>query len=230
MHDPDGRRGIWFAEHEDRLVVRGGREGDDAWAEIPRSSLPEREFAELLDALSWGAWMQESYGPNASVVPFASERITRDQERSTNGLAYHRQSAGSEKVTAVSHDVWIPGDIIPQGERVIAYDVPKREDRVVFADEPGVVLSLASPQAEWPEGKRGFILAPKLPEWPSWCTAHWLVQFQNGITATGFGDKPKPDKKLGRWVWCKNQEAAIGMVTLEFDYRIPWTERIIVKP
>ena len=74
MHDPDGRRGIWFAEHEDKLVVRGGREGDDAWAEIPRSSLPEREFSELLDALSWGAWMQEGYGPNASVVPFASER------------------------------------------------------------------------------------------------------------------------------------------------------------
>ena len=74
MHDPAGRRGIWFAVHNDVLVVRGGREGDDAWAEIPRSMLPRKEFDELVAALEYGAWQQEDNGPDSQVVPVEDKR------------------------------------------------------------------------------------------------------------------------------------------------------------
>lgn len=74
MHDPAGRRGVWFAVHNNVLTVRGGREGDDAWAEIPRSSLPKEEFDELVSALEYGAWQQEDYGPDSQVVPFSTKR------------------------------------------------------------------------------------------------------------------------------------------------------------
>lgn len=59
MHDPDGRRGVWFKVLPDgSLHVRAGREGDDASCTVPQP-LGNR----LKECLEWGAWMQEDYGP-----------------------------------------------------------------------------------------------------------------------------------------------------------------------
>jgi len=69
MHDPAGRRGIWYRVQDGVLEVRGGRRGDDADARIERASLPAKEFDELVSALGYGAWMQEEYGPNTDVEP-----------------------------------------------------------------------------------------------------------------------------------------------------------------
>ncbi len=69
MHDPNGRRGVWFKVEDDVLIVCGGREGNDAWSEIPRSSLPVNVFDALVAALQSGAWMQETHGPNTDLIP-----------------------------------------------------------------------------------------------------------------------------------------------------------------
>jgi len=59
MHDPSGRRGIWFRLLLDgQLEIRAGREGDDAACFVPRGTAKS-----LLDCLEYGAWMQEDYGP-----------------------------------------------------------------------------------------------------------------------------------------------------------------------
>lgn len=79
MHDPSGRRGVWYRTLPDgRLEIRAGREGDDACSFIPA------ELAESVDnCLSYGAWMQEDYGPNAmeatyELVTEADEPVIRE--------------------------------------------------------------------------------------------------------------------------------------------------------
>jgi hypothetical protein len=64
MHDPAGRRGVWYQRVGSTLEVRGGREGDDA----VYIALGD-DADQLENVLSYGAWMQEEYGPNTNVVP-----------------------------------------------------------------------------------------------------------------------------------------------------------------
>ena len=61
MHDPDGRRGVWYQWDKATLTltVRGGREGDDAVRTIYGA-----DAVALEHVLSYGAWMQEEFGPN----------------------------------------------------------------------------------------------------------------------------------------------------------------------
>lgn len=73
MHDPDGRRGVWYRVSDGYLEVRGGREGDDAWAKIPVAGIPDDELAELVSAFDYGHWMQSDYGPNSEL------QLSRDQ-------------------------------------------------------------------------------------------------------------------------------------------------------
>jgi len=70
MHDPTGRRGIWFCVVDGVLHVRGGREGHDAHAAVEASRLDPKMFNQLVSALSYGAWMQEEYGPNDDSITF----------------------------------------------------------------------------------------------------------------------------------------------------------------
>lgn len=72
MHCHEQRRGIWFRVVDGVLIVRGGREGDDAEARIEAARLPVREFNELVSALEYGAWMQEDDGPDTKTRPTES--------------------------------------------------------------------------------------------------------------------------------------------------------------
>ena len=65
MHDPSGRRGIWFRLHEGVFQLRSGREGDDGAIDWKAGQvLTEKDLEELIGALSDGAWMQEDNGPD----------------------------------------------------------------------------------------------------------------------------------------------------------------------
>lgn len=57
MHDPSGRRGIWYQERGDILAVQGGREGEFE-AQIP---IDRREH-NLLTILSTSRWMIDDHG------------------------------------------------------------------------------------------------------------------------------------------------------------------------
>lgn len=76
MHDPSGRRGIWYRTTETgELRIVAGREGDDAEVLIPK------EFAKpLADCLSYGAWMQEDYGPGLC-EPSIHDRLAAEFDR-----------------------------------------------------------------------------------------------------------------------------------------------------
>lgn len=58
MHDPAGRRGIWFRESPGVVELCAGREGDDWYARIAVGDTVSREqVASLLDCVAVGAWM-----------------------------------------------------------------------------------------------------------------------------------------------------------------------------
>lgn len=67
MHDLDERRGVWYRRVGDTLEVRGGRWGEDGKF-IARGN----DANQLEHVLSYGAWVQEEYGPNTSIMPFKS--------------------------------------------------------------------------------------------------------------------------------------------------------------
>ena len=66
MHDPEGRRGIWFAVEDSVFKLFAGREGDDASVELRVGDVvTEQVIDNLVDCLEYGAWQQEDYGPDA---------------------------------------------------------------------------------------------------------------------------------------------------------------------
>ena len=66
MHDPSGRRGVWFTSIPGpSITVCAGREGDDATVTLKVGDvLTQEQVTGLLSCLEYGAWMQEDYGPN----------------------------------------------------------------------------------------------------------------------------------------------------------------------
>lgn len=58
MHDPAGRRGIWFRESAGVVELCAGREGDDWYARLAvGDTLSGAQIAAILECLSVGAWM-----------------------------------------------------------------------------------------------------------------------------------------------------------------------------
>lgn len=73
MHDDAGRRGVWYryCEEDGVLELRGGREGDDAYAELDVGrNVTEKAVKDVAAVLSYGAWMQETEGPDTDIQPF----------------------------------------------------------------------------------------------------------------------------------------------------------------
>lgn len=63
MHDPSGRRGIWFRfQTNGKFEICAGREGDDAKVTLQvGDTLTYTNLGQLLACLEYGAWMQEEY-------------------------------------------------------------------------------------------------------------------------------------------------------------------------
>lgn len=61
MHDPAGRRGIWFRRESPGAVeVCAGREGDDAYVRIAvGDTVSSEQVTAVLGCLAVGAWMLE---------------------------------------------------------------------------------------------------------------------------------------------------------------------------
>lgn len=69
MHDKAGRRGVWYRLINNRLELRGGREGDDAIAILTEAEHGAELINAITDVLDCGCWMQEDEGPNTQLVP-----------------------------------------------------------------------------------------------------------------------------------------------------------------
>lgn len=73
MHDPSGRRGIWYEVQDGTLIVKAGREGDDAQAVLrPGEVLTADTIAALVGCLDVGAWMLEDNSPTPPAHPQSS--------------------------------------------------------------------------------------------------------------------------------------------------------------
>ena len=70
MHDPTGRRGVWFSVDQDYAWAEmwGGREGDDAHILLRAGeTLTAERIEQIVSCLEYGAWMQEDHGPDCDV-------------------------------------------------------------------------------------------------------------------------------------------------------------------
>lgn len=66
MHDPAGRRGIWYTVRDGVFYLCAGREGDDAEVSLkPGQVVTEEKIILLCQSLDYGAYMQEEHGPDA---------------------------------------------------------------------------------------------------------------------------------------------------------------------
>ena len=58
MHDPAGRRGIWYRESPGVVELCAGRDGDDAYVRIAvGDTVSPEDVGAVLDCLAVGAWM-----------------------------------------------------------------------------------------------------------------------------------------------------------------------------
>lgn len=68
MHDPAGRRGIWYRYHNGILQIRAGREGDDEEIDLEVGRiLTQLDLDKISGALDSGGQMQEDYGPCSQI-------------------------------------------------------------------------------------------------------------------------------------------------------------------
>lgn len=64
MHDPAGRRGLWYRRTDNAIEICAGREGDDDFCRVPLDNPAAGHLEDCLDAAGYAAWLAPVDGPD----------------------------------------------------------------------------------------------------------------------------------------------------------------------